>query len=926
MIHTAQLNPFGPPEEMVGRGRELDSLRFLIRETGGPLGTPLLLSGEPGVGKTALLASACRHAIDEGFRVLSAQGSEFEANIGYSSLQQLLLHACLAAGREPDDRLTALRIVLGIDSGGQPPVDRVADSVASLLTALAREHPVLIAIDDAHWADRSSSEVLARIVTRRLTGNAPVGLLSTARVRPDGGLIALPYLTVLPVNPLSDSASEELLLRSCPALAGDRRSAVLAAAHGNPLALLELARSCTESASSDAPPGPLSYPLMEAFGSGIETLDERTRRLALLAALDDHGTAAAALFASAGRIAAERLPSARRSTSVLVEGARGIHFQHPLTARAIVQQASRAEIREAHRALGLNYAQDPRSLERAARHLTEGATTPDGEAADVLEQLAATFLDRGDVRTAIESLLRASSLSEKATDRTRRISQAALMSCEAAGDLASTERILTAASAADPGFRTSLAGATAAAAALLLGDGDVDTAHRLLISAIENYPHREAAHDPVLISALTTWNTICWYGGRAELWASYRTAVERLRPAVPTALYVSTYTYSDPARVTPAVHTALMDQIAALETTSDPLMAIRIGMAAAHFDRIVDLRPTLTRMADNGRRGGAVIPAINAMYLMGLDDMDRGDWVSSRALVVEGIELAEQHGYRMIAWSGHCQLARLSAAEGKEDELADSLARLEYSALPRHLHGLTMYIHYANALAASGRGDFRTAFRHAEMLSPPGVFAPFASIAPLASYELVEAAVRTGRHETALAHARAVRSTGMATWSPRWKLIAASCLALAEDTEPSIERLRAVVAAEESARSPFDKARAHYVIGAYLRRHNQFVDSRSHLAAAARTFAELGATSWAGRAEAELAATALVRQRSGASGAEALSPQERHVVELAAEGSSTKQIAERLGISPRTVSNHLYRAFPKLGVHSRAGLRHALSD
>jgi DNA-binding CsgD family transcriptional regulator/tetratricopeptide (TPR) repeat protein len=885
----------------------------------------MILSGDPGVGKTELLRSACRHAAEKGFLVLSAQGSELEGQIDYSGLQQLLLQVWSEVERGPIDRLKVLRIALGMVSGPPPSVDRIAEKTALLLVDLSRNHPVLVAINDANWLDRASSQVLAQIVTRRLTGGARIGFLSTSRVR-DDDLSDRTDTIVLNVEPLSETASEALLTESFPHLARDRRTAVLKAARGNPLALLELARLSTGTVPFDASSAPLSYSLVEAFGSQLEALDGQTRRLALLAALDCGRPTVAAPTVSTDEDVVDRLRDIEPTAIVYWQGGRGIRFLHPLTARVIVQQADQADVREAHRALGSHYAQDPSGVEVAAWHFAEAATSPDDEVANLLERASAVMLGRGDALLAIDSLLRAAFLSEKAADRTRRISQAALVSCDSTGNLAAAGEMLTAARAADPDFRTSLAAATAIAATLFLGEGDIDAAHRLLISSIEDYPHREDGDDQVLIDSLTMLHRICWHGGRAELWVPYRRAIERLHPAAPPMLRLSSYTFPDPARITPAVRAELMDQISVLGTHGAPVWVIGIGIAACHFDQIAQCRPVLARIADDGRHGGAVVPAIGAMYLMGLDDFARGHWAACRALLTEGIELAERHGHPTMAWTGYCQFARLSAAEGKEGELADCLARLEHWALPRGLRAVMTHVHYASALAASGRGDFRAAYRHAKVLSPPGTFAPFVSMAPQASYELVEAAMRTGQREAALRHAEAVKKVGMATWSTRWRLVAASCVALAEETDPSIERLRAVLAEVESACWPFDRARGQFVVGAYLRRRNQVVESRSHLAAAARTFAELGASSWAGRAREELAATAPVRRWPEAIGSAALSAQERRVVELAVDGLRTKQIAEQLGISPRTVSNHLYRAFPKLGVVSRAGLRRALNS
>ncbi|AGL16503.1 LuxR family transcriptional regulator [Actinoplanes sp. N902-109] len=897
-------DPAGAPEHPVGRRPEWQTIRRFLDEPGHPGRVPLLLAGEPGAGKTALLTAAARHATGSGFLVLPVEGAEFETAIAGSSLHQLFLQARSRAGDGIAELTGTVDAGLDLIAAEPPPVGRLAEVTARLLTGLALSRPVLVTVDDSHWLDPVSVQVLVRVVGSHLTGSARVGFLATSRL-PDDVLAGRTNARVLTVGPLSGTAAEALLAERFPDLDRDRRRVVLRAARGNPLALLELARSGSQADTFDAASLPLSYPLLEAFGSRPETLDPPTRRLALMAALDAGDLPSTALVHRDGTAGS------------------GFRFRHPLVARVLLQEADQADVREAHRVLGLRYAQDPDDAGLAAWHLARASAAPDDKVAGLLEQASVVVLARGDGPAAVDTLLLAASLSERVADRTRRISQAALITCSVSGDLAAAEEMLAAAQASDPGFHTSLSAVTASAATLL-GHGDIDAAHRSLTSAVERYPHRDRADDRVLIDALLTLHTICWYAGRAELWAPYRRAVERLDPAIPPVLRVCTYTEPDPARITPTVHAELTDLLPTLAGARGPLGVIGIALAAAHFDELAACRPALTRLAGAARRGGALVPAIHAMYLMAADDMTTGHWARCRALLTEGIDLAERHDCATLAFSGRRQLALLAAAEGNEEELADLVARLEHWALPRGLQAITMYTQYASALAASGRGDFRSAYRHAELLSPPGTFAPFVTIAPTAAFELIEAAMRTGQHEAAQAHAEAIEKSGMATWSSRWGLIAASCLALAEDDTPAIEHLRALLAGDEAARWPFDRARGQFVVGAHLRRHNQVAESRAHLAAAARTFAELGAAGWAARAEVELAATAAVRRRVDASGSQALSARERATADLAATGLSTKEIAERLGVSPRTVSNHLYRAFAKLGVTSRAGLRKVL--
>jgi DNA-binding CsgD family transcriptional regulator len=914
---------FDHAADLVGRESELAAVCRFLRAAGRAGGSSLLLWGDAGVGKTALLSAAGRIAVDDGFRLLFAQGTEFEAEISYSGLQQLLLPVWREVEQAPAHHLEALRVALGLAVAEPPPIDLVVAATTRVLSGIARDQPVLVAADDIHWLDRATARVLADVARRPFTDRARIGFVSTTRAdHAAGDEVAA---TALHVGPLTDTASESLLNASFPDLDRDLRRRVLSVAHGNPLALVELARSSASSLPDEFDVAPLSSRLLRTFGSRLETLDSSTRWLMLVAALDGGGSATAVMAVSPDNNVTGHLQRAAQVGIAHWEDGRGILFRHPLTARVVVQQATRAEVRDANRALGEFYLRRPDGLERAAWHLAEAAMSSDDEVADLLEDAARTTLGRGDALTAAELLVRAASLSETNAGRTRRIAQAAWLGSEVTGNLSAAAEMLAAARVADPGYRTSLAAASAAASALLNGDGEVDTAHRLLVAAVENYAHREAADDRVLIDALTTLNMLCWYGGREELWTPYRAAVERLRPAPPPLLYLCTHTYPDPARVTAGVLTVLSGQIDTLTTQGDPAAVISTAMSSYYFDRLGDCRAALSRVADDGRHGGAVASSINAMYMMGNDDFMHGCWARCQTLATEALDLADRHGYKLIAFSGHYLLARLAAVKGDDDELADRLSRMEQWAVPRGIRSTAMFTLHIRVLAASGRADFPAAYRHAAALSPPGTFAAFVPLAPLVCYELIEAAMRTGRGEQARAHAVAVERAGLAMWSSRWELVAAACAALAADTAQSIEHLSALLKQEEAACWPFDRARGQLVVGAYLRRHNAVAESRGHLSAAENTFTELGAAPWARRAGEELAATAAIRQPGHDGGFAVLTPQQREIAELAARGMSNKQIAQRLNISPRTVGNHLYQVFPKLGVRSRAGLRDALN-
>lgn len=245
-------------------------------------------------------------------------------------------------------------------------------------------------------------------------------------------------------------------------------------------------------------------------------------------------------------------------------------------------------------------------------------------------------------------------------------------------------------------------------------------------------------------------------------------------------------------------------------------------------------------------------------------------------------------------------------------------------AVPRRARQLQWYAWQAQTLAALGMGDFEEAYQHASAISPAGTFASHVQHALNVPMDLVEAAVRTGRRADAAAHVAATRAAGIATLSPRLALLASGSAAIAAADETAFELFEAALTIPDADCWPFDLARVQLVYGERLRRLRPPTESRVHLTAALEAFERLGARPWADRAAKELRATGQTKPRRVEFPKEKLTPQEREIAMLAASGLSNKQIGQRLFLSHRTVAAHLYRAFPKLGVTSRAGLRDAL--
>lgn len=912
----------GSAEPLIGRDKDVEFLRsFVDRSAVG--GGALLLSGDAGVGKTVLLDAAAAHATAAGTRLLRAAGAEFEADVSFAALNQVLYPLFDGLQRLSAMHGRALRVALGLSDGSPPGQLVVSNAALALLLQAAAARPLLVIVDDLPWVDRASAVVLG-FVARRLAGSR-VGFLAASRSGEEsfferGGLPGYELL------PLDDAAAAALIGDRFPALAPRVRQRLLADAQGNPLALLELPVALLSGPQrAGALPAvlPLSRRLQSLFASRVSGLPAATRDLLLLAVLDGTGDLSVLKGAASGQRGIEDLAPAERARLVHVdEGTGRLVFRHPLTRSAVMELSTSDQRRRVHGVLAEQLADQP---ERRAWHLAEAAVEPDEQVAGLLEQVAHLTLRRGDAVGAIAALLRAAELSPRGAERSRRLAEAAYLGADVTGDLRNVPQLLEDARRADPERAGSLAAAVAASSHLLNGDGDVDTAHRLLVGAIEMKAGPYDADDNILIEALHTLLLVCFFGGRSELWEPFDTAIGQVRPHVPEILAVLSKTFPDPARTALPALDQLDAAIAGLRHEADPVRIVRVGIAAAYVDRLAGCREALWRVVRDGRGGGAVTSAIDALFLLANDGFLAGQWDEVVQVCDEGLRLCEAHSYRLLAWPGLFLQALLAAARGDDTQtraLTDEMTRW---ASPRRVGSVQSYASHAKALAALGRGDFEDAYQHATAVSPAGVLASHVPHALWLVMDVTEAAMRTGRHAEAAAHVAAVREADIAAISPRLALITGGSAAIAAPDHEAGELFEKALAIPGADRWPFDLARIQLGYGERLRRTKATTEARKHLAAALDTFQRLGAQPWAARAGNELRATGLSIRQADTIGPASLTPQQREIAMLAAAGLTNKQIGERLFLSPRTIATHLYQLFPKLGVTSRAALRDALT-
>ncbi|MEV6734140.1 MULTISPECIES: AAA family ATPase [unclassified Streptomyces] len=904
---------------LVGRTADLDRIdAFLDGIARG--GGPLLLLGEPGVGKTALVAAAASRASARGMRVAVTAGAEYRARLSYSGLGQLI-EAAMAEHPAivPGD---ALAVALGRRDGPAPESEAVVDAVLSMIGHFASRMSTLLVVDDAQWLDPVSAVVLGE-VARRLAGRG-VGMLCTAREGAEG-FFDHSGLPVHDVGPLSAAASEDLLVQRFPALAPRVRRRLMAEAQGNPLALLELpvGLSGSQRAASAALPErlPLSRRLQSAFAFRITGLPAATRYLLLLAALDGTGDLQVLRRATAGRCSLKHLGSAERAQLVRVDEPNGVMFRHSLTRAAVVELSTSDQRRSAHRALARAWQEVP---ERQAWHLAQAVEAPDEKVAALLERAAAVIARRGDGSAAVAALLRAAELTPAGPQRARRLAEAAYTGANITGDLRDVPHLLDDARRTAPG-EGSPAMAVAGAAYLLNGSGDIDTAYSLLCGAITLRPEPYDPADATLAEALHTLLLVCFFGGRPELWPPFDAAVAAC-PDAPVLLVTARSTFADPARTSPFDLAVLDAAIAELTHESDPLHIVRVAIAGAYVDRLDGCEEGLHRVVAGGRRGEHVTPAIDALFLLGNHGWLTGQWSDLRQFVGEGLELCEQYHYPMLAWAGKYLLACRAAACGDHAETGGLTDQMEQWAGPRSADTVRAYAAHARALSALGQGDFEEAYWQATVIAEPGTLPEFAPQAVWTVMDLVDSAVRTGRHGPARDHVAAARDAGLEVVSPRLRMLVHASAALAADDDQHVG-FQAALAVKGAERWPFDLARIRLYYGEQLRRSRSRAQARHHLTVAAEIFRRLGATPWADRADQELRACGSPPRTAYRPGtAAALTPQQLEIARLAAAGLTNKRIAEKLSLSPRTVSTHLYQVFPKLGVTSRAALRDALKQ
>ncbi|MHC6221000.1 helix-turn-helix transcriptional regulator [Arthrobacter sp. MMS24-S77] len=410
-----------------------------------------------------------------------------------------------------------------------------------------------------------------------------------------------------------------------------------------------------------------------------------------------------------------------------------------------------------------------------------------------------------------------------------------------------------------------------------------------------------------------------FFGGSGDFWQTLL-AHSSTEARLPDVLRFQIELFVDVARAQGTMIEHFRQGMDHLRFVTDPLYIARFATAGAYIDSLGGMRDALWRVVEDGRRGEAITPAIQALFLLANDDYFTGRWEELEVVVEEGLDLSLEHGYALTSAPARFLLALVQAARGQETLAHGTAEDLLIWAAPRRLIALANYSSHIRCMTALPAGQFEEAFIHAATISPPGTLPPYIPHAIWSAFDLIEAATRSSRREQAKMHLRAFESTEIASHSPRLRALVLTAQGLLAEGPEWKEKFETALATPDSERWQFDRARIRLLFGEELRRRRDHAAAKVQLAEAKKVFIQLGAHAWALRADRELRAMRASGVRSSG-----LTPQESVVADLAAKGLSNKQIAESLFLSPRTVSTHLSRTFSKLGISTRAGLRDALS-
>jgi DNA-binding CsgD family transcriptional regulator len=873
----------------------------------------LVVRGEPGIGKTALLGYAAGRAL--GFRVVRAWGVESEMELAFAGLHQLCVPMLGRLDQLPGPQRDALAVAFGMREGQAPDRFLVGLAVLSLLAATAEDQPLACLVDDAQWLDQASVQCLA-FAARRLLAE-PVALIFAVR-EPGDDHRELAGLPGLAVTGLGDADARAVL---ASAVGGrlDVRVAdlIVAETRGNPLALLELPRGLApaELAGGFGLPGaaPLAGRIEASFACQLDALPDQTRRLLLLAAADPSGDRPL-VWRAAGRLGIPVQAGAPAVEAGLVEFGTRVRFRHPLVRSAAYRSASFSERQRMHGALA--EATDPiADPDRRAWHRAQAAAGPDEEVAAELECSAGRAQARGGLAAAAAFLERSVLLTADPARHAERALAAAQASLQAGAFGKALDLLATA--EAGPLDELQSARVDLLRGQIAFASGPGADAPALLLKAAKRLEPLNL--DLARQTYLNAWVTAPLAGrlaGAGDLLEVSR-AVRALPPARsprPADLLLdglALLVTDGPAAAAPVLRQAVTT-FASGDISREEGLASGWLAASVLWDDDAG-RAIMDREVRLAREAGALDELPVNLIPLALSAIFRGDFAAAASLIAEGDAVCEVTGSRLAPYAAMF----LAAMRGNQTELT-SLTEATIAAAEAGGQGAAMTCaHWAAAILHNGLGRYADAFAAAGRARADSHL----YISMWALPELIEAAARTSNTEVAAgALERLAESTSVS--GTDWALgVEARSRALLSEGEAA-DRLY-LEATGRLGRTPMraELARAHLLYGEWLRRENRRTDAREQLRSAYQMLTAMGMEGFAERARRELLATGETVRKRTVETLTDLTAQEAQIAKLARDGHTNQEIAAQLFISPRTVEWHLGNVFTKLGITSRKGLR-----
>ena len=910
-VHRSGESNLRPVQQLVGRAPEIAELRALLDEARRGSGGAVVVSGEPGIGKSAVIEAAVQGA--SGVHVLRCAGVESETELDYAGLHQLIWPLVDRVDVLPDVQAAALHGAMGRSDASS---DRLLVGMAllSLLSDAAKAMPLLLVIEDAQWLDTLTAQAMAFVARRLETESIAMWFEARTSSRLDFSPPGIAELTLAPLGP--DAAAELLdgLDRETSPLVKQR---LIAESEGNPLALIELCETLSKDERRGRDRLPLQLRLTEhlqgLYRRRLQLLPEVTQRAVLIAAAEPSGDTSSVLVAAGAMgINVDAFSPAEEARLVVVDEQR-IRFNRPLERSAIYGGATFGERVAAHQALAAGLPDD----DRRAWHLAAATTGEDEELAAALERSAGQAQARRGPAVAAAAWERAAALSASDTDRARRLARAARATLDA-GHFNRAHALLDSAERVKPGSDV---------------QGEIDLARGLAqyqTAAIDEAADSliRGARDVMKSSVdraawmLSTGARIAWLADDEVRLDEVANSTEMLPLADDAPMKQFAMSVAGPTmhrnRVLPG---ATFQASLALSDHNSPSIWAWPPVAAANMaGELVSAQRVYRKLVVSLSTGGMIGQLTTAWTSLAVAELYLGRWADAAMHASEALRLRDMGVVASTGWA-LVVLSRIAGAQGRADECRALAAEAMRLGSDQGAQSIVSAAAHSVASLEMSLGRNEEAFDHFALVARPEDWPSGRLYAANTAADFVEVCIRTDRSDIANRVVEAMEGW-IERQAPPWAHVAAhrGRALLSTGDRASAEFEAAVSISGENTHS-FELAQTRLQYGEWLRRQRFKTEARRQLRVALEMFNDLGAEPWIERTQAELRATGVSLAGKTESSLDQLTPQELHIARLGAQGLSNREIGTKLYLSPRTVGFHLSNVFGKLGIASRGELR-----